>query len=377
MQPAVEAGAREAREGELGEDEPARGKPHAPRESRVPKHGKQPAARPEREEEAEEREARQRNEEAGTRREARAGAGREQENERRERESREISPAAFERAEKERVGRRKDEVDEIRRSDRPRERLSSRHAREPAGGRGVFEEGNRGGRREARAENEPSQEARGAPNAPSGRAGLVASRRERDESRRRGADGSQSRLAAQKRESEGDRKPRRRAASRRVPCRQEQPRQERRGLEIVVDERERKKTAAPREHGRAEESARARRAEAGQPGRHPGGRDREVEGDAEEGAPGAGQNERQVSRVENSCLKLGEPRLAAPRERVPERYPRGPARGRVGLHRPEEVGEIATGRHTPRDGAGNEKEARERESQGAAQERRPSRRHAA
>src|ERR1019366_9029905 len=109
---------------------------------------------------------RQRHEEAGARREARARAGREQENERREGERREVSPAALGRAGEERVGRRKDEVDEVRRSDRPRERLSSRHAREPAGGRGIFEERNRGGRREARAEDESSHQARGAPNVP-------------------------------------------------------------------------------------------------------------------------------------------------------------------------------------------------------------------
>jgi len=205
--------------------------------------------------------------ESATRRRGRAArparAGREEKNERRERERRDVSPAAFGRAEKKRVRRRKDDVDEVRRPDRTRERLAFRHALKPAGGHDVFEERNRGRRREGQAENEPSQEARSALNSGRGGAGFVASRCEGDESGADAADGRQGRLTAQKRKCEGDGKPSWRAASHRMPCRQEQPRQVRRRLEVVVHEREREKTAASREHARGQEGAGTRRAEAG------------------------------------------------------------------------------------------------------------------
>ena len=203
MQPAVEARAREAREGELREDEPARGKPHAPREPRVPEHGKQPAARPEREEEAQrDARARQRDEEAGARREARARARREKENERRERERREVSPAAFGRAGEERVGGRKDEVDEVRRPDRPRERLCSRHAR-------------RAGRRTRRIRR---TESRRPPRGPRRERVLPGGARlPRTPARRRGP---ARRLASRARRGRGQRRRRRRAPARRPETRE-------------------------------------------------------------------------------------------------------------------------------------------------------------
>ena len=373
MQPAVEAGAREARESELREDEPARGEPHAPREARVPHEGEQPAARPKREEKARERDERERDEQPGPRREARTRSRREHQDERRERQRREISTTALGRTASQRVGWRKNEVEKVRRSDRPRERLRSRHAPEPAGGRRVFEKRKRRGGREGCTEKEAGRKPENRTTSRSRARRLVAARRERDEGRADRARHREGGLAAEKRERGYSGKPRRGAASRCVPRREEEPREEGRRLEIVVDEREGKERAPSRKHGRTEKRAGARRAECEKPGRRSGRRDHDVEDDTQERSPGPRQQERQVPRVENARLELGEPRLTASRERIPERHARRPARCRVGLHRPEEVGEIASNRHSPGEGTRGEKESREREPQGTAEQRRPSR----